>query len=82
MFLKTERRTIAGEIQHRAKKVETSVPGIGKYNPDAWRAEKTTRIKGFYGRTEDRVTNLDDYLALHGPIPYCNYDKKKPPPLD
>ena len=49
MFLKTERRSIAGEIQHKAKKVETCTPGVGLYNPEAWRVGKTTRIKGYYG---------------------------------
>lgn len=68
-FKLCERRSIAGEIQHKAKKVETCTPGIGTYNPDAWRFEKPTKIKGFYTKTSERTTEFDNYLAIHGPGP-------------
>lgn len=74
MFLRSERRTIAGEIQHKHKKPETCSPGIGKYNPEAWRAEKVTRIKGHYGKTEERVTTIDDYVSIHGDVPLAKYE--------
>jgi hypothetical protein len=32
-----ERRSIAGEIYHKAKRKETSSPGVTDYNPDAWK---------------------------------------------
>lgn len=50
-FRRGERRTIAGEIFHKHLKKETSVPGIGHYDPTnmAWRADsRVTKIKGSY----------------------------------
>lgn len=83
MFFQTQRRTIADDIIHKSKKPETCTPGIGKYNPEAWRAEKNVKVKGFYGLKEERITNLDNYLAIHGPLPQNKYeaiplDKIKP----
>lgn len=74
MFFRTQRRTIADDIIHKSKKVETSTPGIGKYNPEAWRAEKKVKVKGFYDLKEERITEFDNYLAIHAPIPQNKYE--------
>ena len=59
MFKKNERRTIPGEIEHLHKKPEKCTPGVGKYNPEAWRAEKVTKVKGFAKINAERITAID-----------------------
>lgn len=73
-FKKAERMTVAGEIQHNAKKPGKTVPGVATYRNDAWRAEKVTKIKGFYGNTEERISCIDEYLATHAEIPLNKYN--------
>jgi hypothetical protein len=60
-----ERRSIAGEIQHRSKKKETRTPSITDYDPHVWK--KQTHIlkpTGHYKQESDRTNYFDDKIAI------------------
>ena len=69
-FLKTERRTLAGDIQHQAKKKETSSPSVHDYNPEVWK-KRADVIKplGNYKNTADKITFAEEAAFIFGSNP-------------
>ena len=55
-FFVTKRRTIADEIVHKSTFKEKSVPGCGDYKHDAAWKFTQAKIKGLYGKSEQRIT--------------------------
>jgi hypothetical protein len=60
-FFTTERRSVAGDIYHRAKKKETSSPSVHEYNPDVWRKRGSiVKPLGNYKLTAAKVTFAEE----------------------
>jgi len=64
-FTVSERRTIAGDIQHKAKKKETSSPSVHDYDPYA----KKEKSLGNYKLKADKITFAEEVQFLFGDNP-------------
>ena len=69
-FFTTERRSIAGDIYHRAKKKETSSPSPHEYNPDVWK-KRASYVKplGNYKLTSKKITFAEEAQFIFGENP-------------